>query len=379
MADSFTGLELRSTVTRDGELKLGLVPVRVDAPGDGEVVVRVEAAPINPSDLFLLLGPADLARATAGRDAHGPTLTAPIAADRMGAMKTRLDQSMAVGNEGAGVVVAAGPGAEALLGKTVGMLGGGMYTQYRKLKARDVVPLPDDATAADGASMFVNPLTALAFTEVMKRDGFKGIVHTAAASNLGQMLNRICLADGIPLVCIVRSEAQAALLRDQGAVHIVDSSKDDYRDRLEDAIAETGAMLAFDAIGGGKQVNDILMAMEAAANRGTSEYSRYGSNTFKQAYIYGALDMGPTILGRGLGFAWGVNGFLLTPFLQNAGMEKVMEMRARVAREIKSTFASHYTGTLGLADALDPANIAAYTRRATGEKYLIDPSAGAAG
>lgn len=374
MADTFEGLELRSEVTSEGELKLSLAPVSVDAPGDGEVVVRVEAAPINPSDLGLLLGPADPAQLVAGRDDHGPTLTGPIAPERLGAMKARLDQSLPVGNEGAGIVVAAGPGAKELLGKTVGMLGGAMYTQYRKLKARDVIALPDDASAADGASMFVNPLTALAFTEVMKRDGFTGIVHTAAASNLGQMLNRICLADGTPLVCIVRSEAQAALLRDQGATHVVDSSADDFRARLEDALAQTGATLAFDAIGGGRQVNDILMAMEAAANRNAQEYSRYGSNTFKQAYIYGALDMGPTILGRGLGFAWGVSGFLLTPFLQSAGMEKVVAMRARVAREIKTTFASSYTATLDLEETLSLAAVEAFNRKATGEKYLINPN-----
>lgn len=379
MADTFEGLELRSEITGGGELKLYLAPVTVGPPGDGEVVVRVQAAPINPSDLGLLLGPADPAQLVAGSNAHGPTLSAPIPADRLGAMKARLDQSLPVGNEGAGIVVAAGPGAEALLGKTVGMLGGAMYTQYRQLKARDCVPLPDDATAADGASMFVNPLTALAFTEVMKRDGFTGIVHTAAASNLGQMLNRICLADGIPLVNVVRKPEQAELLRSQGAKHVVDQSTDDYRARLEDALAETGATLAFDAVGGGKNVNDILMAMEAAANRNAKEYSRYGSSTFKQAYIYGALDMGPTILGRGLGFSWSVSGFLLTPFLQSAGMEKVVAMRSRVAKEIKTTFASAYTGTLSLAEALEPANVATYNRKATGEKFLIDPSRAHAG
>ena len=374
MADTFTGLELRSEVTSGGELKLSLTPVTVGPPGEGEVVVQVQAAPINPSDLGLLLGPADPAQLVAGSNEHGPTLTGPIAADRMGAMKARLDKALPVGNEGAGKVVAAGPGAEALLGKTVGMLGGAMYTQYRQLKARDCVPLPDDATAADGASMFVNPLTALAFTEVAKRDGFKGIVHTAAASNLGQMLNRICLADGIPLVNIVRKPEQAQLLRSQGAKHVVDQSADDYRAKLEDALAETGATLAFDAVGGGKNVNDILMAMEAAANRNAKEYSRYGSDTFKQAYIYGALDMSPTFLGRGLGFSWSVSGFLLTPFLTSAGMEKVIAMRTRVAKEIKTTFASAYTGTLSLAEALDAANIATYNRKATGEKFLIDPS-----
>ena len=374
MADSFTGLELRSTVTAGGELKLNLVPVTVGDPAADEVIVRVEATPINPSDLGLLLGPADPAALVAGSDANGPTLTGPIAAERLGAMKARLDQSLPVGNEGAGTVVAAGSAAANLIGKKVGMLGGAMYTQFRKLKARDCIPLPDNATAADGASMFVNPLTALSFPEVMRREGHTGLVHAAAASNLGQMLNRICLADGVPLVNIVRSPEQVELLREQGARYVVDSSSDSYRQDLEDALAETGATCFFDPIGGGKQINDVLMAMEAAANRNANEYSRYGSNTFKQAYIYGALDMGPTILGRGLGFAWSVSGFLLTPFLQQAGMEKVMAMRERVARELKTTFASHYTATLSLADALDPAMVATYNRKTTGEKYLIDPS-----
>ena len=378
MADTFSGLELRSTVTSGGELQLNLVPVTVADPVDDEVIVRVEATPINPSDLGLLLGAADPAALVAGSDANGPTLTAPIPPERLGAMKPRLDQSMPVGNEGAGTVVAAGPAAQALIGKRVGMLGGAMYTQFRKLKARDCIPLPDDASAADGASMFVNPLTALSFPEVMRREGHTALVHTAAASNLGQMLNRICIADGVPLVNIVRSDAQAQILRDLGAKHIVDSSAPDYKARLEDALAETGATIVFDAIGGGKQVNDILMGMEAAANRNAKEYSRYGSTTFKQAYIYGALDMGPTMLGRGLGFAWSVSGYLLTPFLQQAGMEKVMQMRKRVADELKTTFASNYTATLSLAEALDPANVATYNRKATGEKYLIDPSAGGA-
>ncbi len=375
MSEQFTGLELRSTVTSGNELKLTLVPVTVADPGDGEVIVRVEATPINPSDLGLLLGPADPAGLTPGRDANGPTLTASIPAERMGAMKPRLDQAMPVGNEGAGTVVAAGAGAETLLGRKVGMLGGAMYTQYRKLKARDCIPLPAGASVADGASMFVNPLTALSFLEVMRGEGHTALVHTAAASNLGQMLNRICIADGVPLVNIVRSEAQAAILREIGARHIVDSSAADYKARLEDALAETGATIAFDAIGGGRQVNDILLAMEAAANRNAKEYSRYGSDTFKQVYIYGALDMAPTTLGRALGFSWSVGGFLLTPFLQKAGMETVMKMRQRVADELTTTFASHYTGTLSLAEALDPAKVAVYNRKATGEKYLIDPSA----
>lgn len=375
MSNSFTGLELRSTVTSGNELKLNLVPMTVADPGEGEVIVRVEATPINPSDLGLLLGPADPATLTASSDANGPTLTASIPPERMGAMKPRLDQSMPVGNEGAGTVVAAGAGAEALLGKRVGMLGGAMYTQYRQLKVRDCIPLPDGASAADGASMFVNPLTALSFPEVMRREGHTALVHTAAASNLGQMLNRICLADGIPLVNIVRSAQQVAILRDLGATHIVDSSAPDYKQRLEHALVETGATIAFDAIGGGRQANDILLAMEAAANRNAKAYSRYGSDTFKQVYIYGALDMGSTTLGRALGFSWSVGGFLLTPFLQKAGMDTVMKMRQRVADELTTTFASHYTGTLSLAEALDPANVATYNRKATGEKFLINPSA----
>ncbi|MES2753599.1 MAG: zinc-binding dehydrogenase [Pseudomonadota bacterium] len=373
MADSFSGLELRSTVTGGGELKLHLEPITVADPGEGEVIVRVEATPINPSDLGLLLGAADPAGLVAGSDANGPTLTGPIPLERMGAMKARLDQAMPVGNEGAGTVVAAGAGAEALIGKRVGMLGGAMYTQFRKLKARDCIPLPAGASSADGASMFVNPLTALSFPEVMRREGHSALVHTAAASNLGQMLVRICQADGVPLVNIVRSEAQAALLRDLGAEHVVDSSAVDYRAKLEDALAATGATIAFDATGGGKLANDILMGMEAAANRNAKEYSRYGSDTFKQVYIYGALDMGPTILGRALGFSWAVGGFLLTPFLQKAGVETVMKLRQRVADELTTTFASHYSATLSLAEVLDPANVAIYNRKATGEKYLIAP------
>ena len=331
MAEAVTGLELRSKVTSAGKLELSLEPVTLDPPGEGEVIVRVEAAPINPSDLGLLLGPADPASAVAGGTAERPTLTLDIAPERMGMLAARLDQSMPVGNEGAGTVVQAGPGAEALIGKTVGMLGGAMYAQYRKLRARDVVPLKDGQTAADGASMFVNPLTALGFVETMRAEGHKAIVHTAAASNLGQMLNRICLADGVPLVNIVRSDAQAAILRDIGATHIVDSTAPDFRDALTAAIKATGATIAFDAIGGGKLGGQILAAMEAAASAGAA-YSRYGSTTFKQLYIYGALDIGPTILNRNFGFSWAVGGWLLTPFMGRRGKEVVGRMRARVRR-----------------------------------------------
>lgn len=372
--DTLTGLELRSLATPEGELKLSLEEVTVGSPGPDELVVRVEASPINPSDLGLLLGPADLSTAVAGGGADRPTLTLQIPPQRLRMLQARLGQSLPVGNEGAGIVVQAGENQRDLIGKRVGMLGGAMYATYRKLPARDAIPLPDDASAADGASMFVNPLTALAFPEVMRREGHKAIVHTAAASNLGQMLNRICQADGVPLVNVVRSDEQAKLLTDAGARYVVDSTAADFAAKLTDAIAETGATLAFDAIGGGKLANAILHAMEQAANRSASAYSRYGSTTFKQVYIYGGLDIGPTVLDRGFGFAWAVSGFLLTPFLQQAGMETVLKLRQRVASELKTTFASHYTDTISLAEALDPAMVEQYNRKATGKKFLIDPS-----
>lgn len=374
MANPLTGLELRSTISSEGNLTLSLEHVTLAAPGPDEIIVRVEAAPLNPSDLGLLLGPADVATLKAGGTPDHPTLTAAIPAARMPAMKPRLDQSMAVGNEGAGTVVLAGENVAELLGKKVGMLGGAMYAQYRRIAARDCIVLPEGATAADGASMFVNPLTALSMVETLRMEGHKALVHTAAASNLGQMLNRICIADGVPLVNIVRSEAQAAILREIGAKYIVDSSRSDFREKLTDAVAETGATLAFDAIGGGKIVNTILHAMEAAINRTATAYSRYGSATWKQVYVYGMLDTSPMELDRGYGLAWGVSGFLVTPFLMKLGLEGTLRLRARVAAELTTTFASHYTNTISLAEALDPKVVEAYAKKATGEKYLIDPS-----
>ena len=373
MSDT-AALELRSLVTAAGELKLSLEETTIGEPGPDEVVVRVEAAPINPSDLGLLLGPADLATMQAGGTPDRPTLTLQIPPQRMGMLKARLDQSLPVGNEGAGTVIAAGANAQDLIGKRVGMLGGAMYATHRKLAVRDTITLPEGTSAADGASMFVNPLTALAMPEVMRAEGHKALVHTAAASNLGQMLNRICLADGVPLVNIVRSTEQAQILRDAGAIHVVDSSAEGFRTSLTDAIAETGATIAFDAIGGGKLANAILHAMEAAASRNADAYSRYGSTTFKQVYIYGGLDVGPTLLDRGFGFAWSVSGFLLTPFLVKAGAAMTRALKERVARELTTTFASHYTDTISLADALNPEIVEQYQRKATGTKFLIDPS-----
>ena len=378
MGDGKSGLQLRSLLKKSGELEVSLVNVPTPEPADDEVVVRVEGTPINPSDLGLLFGPADMASATVSGTKDAPVITAkmPEAAIRM--MGARLDQSLPVGNEGAGTVVRTGSSdaAKALMGKTVSMIGGAMYSQYRTMKVRDVMELPAGTTAADGASWFVNPLTALGMTETMRRENHKALVHTAAASNLGQMLNKICIKDGIGLVNIVRSAEQAAILKKIGAKHIVDSTSPSFMDDLTAALVETGATIAFDAIGGGKLASQILTAMEIAANKSAKEYSRYGSNVFKQVYIYGSLDTRPTELTRAFGLTWSVSGWLLTPFLQKIGPAEIGRLRQRVASELKTTFASHYTKVVSLQEALDPANIAIYNKRTTGEKFLINPSKG---
>ena len=369
-----TGLQLRSLVTEDAKLELSLASVPTPTPGAGEILVRVEASPINPSDIGLLLGAADVSTAKASGTSAQPVLTFDIPAPYMRAMAGRVGQSMPAGNEGAGTVIAAGAGAEALVGRKVGMIGGAMYAQYRCVKAADCIVLPEGATSADGASCFVNPLTALGMVETMRREGHKALVHTAAASNLGQMLNRICIADGVALVNIVRSAEQVKLLTDMGATHVVDSSAATFTDDLTNALAETGATIAFDAIGGGKLAGQILTCMEIAVQRTAAEYSRYGSNTHKQVYIYGGLDIRPTEFTRGFGMAWGMGGWLLFPFLQKIGATDAQKLRDRVAAELKTTFASHYTAEISLAEALKPDVAAAYNRRATGEKLLINPT-----
>ena len=302
-------------------------------------------------------------------------MTADVPADMMKMVAARVGQSLAVGNEGAGTVIAAGASeaAQALIGKRVGVIGGEMYSQYRCVNAFMCLPLEEGTTAAQGASCFVNPLTALAMVETMRRENHTALVHTAAASNLGQMLNRLCLNEGIALVNIVRKPEQEAVLRALGAQYIINSGSEHFYDELTDALAATGATLAFDATGGGKLANQILTCMEAAAVRNMTDYNRYGSDVFKQVYIYGALDRGPTTLTRNFGFSWSVSGFLLTPFLQKVGIEKLLQMRAKVAAEIKTTFASHYTREVSLAGALSLDAIAVYGRQATGEKYLIKP------
>jgi NADPH:quinone reductase len=369
-----TGLQLQTTIKSSGELELKLAQVPVAAPDADEVLVRIEASPINPSDLGLLIGPADV---TTLKRAGGVT-TAQVPERFLPALKARLDEAMPVGNEGAGVVIAAGsdPAAQALVGKTVALLGGAMYGQYRTVKARDVLPLPAGASAADGASCFVNPLTALGMVETMRAEGHTALVHTAAASNLGQMLNKICLKDGVALVNLVRSAEQAKILTDIGAKYVVDSTSSDFQAELTQALIETNATIAFDAIGGGKLASQILSGMEAAANSRGGAYSRYGSSVFKQVYIYGSLDPRPSELARNFGLSWSVSGWLLTPFLAKLGAEGAQRLRQRVADELKTTFASHYTAEISLAEALEPAMIEAFNRKATGEKYLINPAKG---
>src|SRR5215470_5262882 len=378
MSDGKSGLQLRSLIKKTGELEISLLNVPTPEPGPDEVVVRVEATPINPSDLGLLVGAADLTTVKASGTREAPVITAKVPEGGMSAMAARLDQSMPVGNEGAGTVIKTGSSdaAKALMGKTVSMIGGAMYSQYRVMKVRDVMELPAGTTAADGASWFVNPLTALGMTETMRRENHKALVHTAAASNLGQMLNKICIKDGIGLVNIVRSQEQADILKKIGARHIVDSTAPNFMDDLTNALVETGATIAFDAIGGGKLASQILTAMEIAANKTAKEYSRYGSNVFKQVYIYGSLDTRPTELTRAFGLTWSVSGWLLTPFLQKIGPADIGRLRQRVASELKTTFASHYTKVVSLQETLDPANIAVYGKRATGEKFLINPAKG---
>jgi NADPH2:quinone reductase len=370
------GLQLRSQVSSNGELELSLQEIPTPEPGVNEVVVRVQAAPINPSDIGLLFGAADMQTAKQVGTATRPVVTAGIPERMMRAMAGRVGQSMPVGNEGAGTVIAAGssPRAQAMLGRMVAVLGGAMYSQYRCLNVEQCLLLPAGTTAAAGASCFVNPLTALGMVEAMRREGHTALVHTAAASNLGQMLNKVCIQDGIALVNIVRSAEQEQLLRSQGARHVCNSSAPDFLVSLTAALTATSATIAFDAIGGGKLAGQILTCMEAAVNRQAKEYSRYGSNVFKQVYIYGALDTSPTELTRNFGFTWSVGGWLVFEYLKRVSPAVMDGLKQRVIAELLTTFASQYVGELSLAGSLQLQAISAYGKRATGQKYLIDPS-----
>jgi len=373
-----TGLQLRSLVKPSGELELSLESVAITQPAPHEVLVRIEAAPINPSDIGLLFGAADMSTAKTSGTLDRPIVTARIPDAAMKSMAGRLDASLPVGNEGAGVVVAAGSSADAqaLLGKTVAVLGGAMYAQYRRLPADQCLLLPEGATPAEGASCFVNPLTALGMVETMRREGHTALVHTAAASNLGQMLNRICQQDGIGLVNVVRKQEQADLLKSLGAAYVCDASSATFLPDLIDALSASGATIAFDATGGGTLAGQILGCMEAALNKTANEYSRYGSTKHKQVYLYGGLDARPTEFVRNFGMAWGMGGWVLSAFLQKIGAEAVVKLKQRVVAELKTTFASHYAGELSLVEALQLEWIAAYGQRATGTKFLINPIKG---
>lgn len=373
-----TALQIQSTLTENGKLQVALKDVGIPTPADHEVVVRIEAAPINPSDLGVLFGPADINAAETSGSGADTVLTAPVADALMLRFKGRVGQPLTVGNEGAGVVVAAGKSdeAQALMGKTVGLFGGAMYAQYRAIPAAMCLPLEEGTSAKEGASCFVNPLTSLGMVETMKMEGHKALVHTAAASNLGQMLNKICMADGVELVNIVRKQEQVDILKALGAKYICNSSDENFMADLTDAIYATGATIAFDATGGGRLADQILTAMEMAEQRKPSEYSIYGSATHKQVYLYGSLEMSPTTLSRGYGMAWGVGGWLLPLFLAKVGMEKGNELRARVARELKTTFASHYTQEVSLVEMLNADVAKQYNLKTTGEKYLLCPQKG---
>lgn len=369
--------ELRSHVSEEGILTLSIENINVTEPGADEVIIQVEAAPINPSDLGLMIGPADISKMEFVGTEKNPRVTMPLSPPAVHALKLRLGQSLPVGAEGAGTVIQAGKNVTAMIGKKVGIYGGtdgGLYTKYFKTHFHNCIPLGEDTDVAEGAALFVNPLMALAMVETVRLEGHTALIHTAAASNLGQMLVKICKADNIELVNIVRSEEQAEILRNLGAEHIVNSSADDFKESLTAAIAKTGATVAFEAVGGGKLSNYILHAMEAVARKSMVKYSRYGSDSLKQIYIYGGLDVGPTILDRGYGFSWSVSAFLLPIFLKKIGVEASLKLRKRIITELKSTFSSQYTDVLSLKDVLKLKNISSYTAKKTGQKYLINPT-----
>ncbi|MDB9997803.1 zinc-binding dehydrogenase [bacterium] len=372
-----TSKEIRSKVTSEGNIEISIATVAKPIPSDDEVLIRVEAAPINPSDLGLLLSfGADLTSINVTGTGDETVTSMKIHPGLMGAMKPRLDESMQVGNEGSGVIVDAGVNAKDLIGKTVGLAGGSMYSQYRCVPAASCLVMNDGTSSSEAASSFVNPLTALAFIETMKMENHTAIVHTAAASNLGQMLVKICKADSVPLVNIVRKQEQVDILKNIGAEHICNTSDPDFMETLVIALIATGATLGFDATGGGNSgelPGQILAAMEIAANKTAKEYSRYGSDTYKQVYIYGGLDQSPTILKRAFGMSWGLGGWLLTPMIGKIGMERFGQMRQRVAKEITTTFASTYVQEVSFEEMLQPEIIKSYAKQATGKKYLVTP------
>ena len=367
---STTGKQIFTTLEADGTLTVEVAESTFPEPKGSQVLVRMEAAPINPSDLALLFSAADLENAE-----YSPgKIVAKMPEPFLSGSKGRHGQRMPVGNEGSGTVVAAGenPAAQALIGQPVACVPGSAFSQYAIAEAAMCLPL-GDVSSEDGASAFVNPMTALGFVETARMEGHKAIVHSAAASNLGQMLNKICQEDGMDLVNIVRKQEQVDILKDIGATHIVNSSDDDFMKRLRSAIDTTDAYLGFDPIGGGDTVDTIFKAMEQVAVSKMSEFSRYGSDQPKKMYIYGRLDLGPTILTPSYGFGFTLSGWLLTPFLQKAGMETVMRMRKRVLDNLTTTFASSYKSKVTLEQMLEKDAAMDYRLMRTGEKYLVTP------
>ena len=368
---STTGKQLFTTLESDGTLTVEIAETTFPDPTGNQVLVKMEAAPINPSDLAILTGAADFENAEYSPGKVVAKMPEPFNTGS----KARHGQRLPAGNEGAGTVVAAGDGemAQGLMGQRVACVPGSAFSQYAIADAAMCLPLGDHSAEA-GASSFVNPMTALGFVENAKMDGQKAILHTVGASNLGQMLNRICQEDGIALVNIVRKADQAELLKSQGAEHVVNSSDEDFMDQLRSAIEATGAFYGFDPIGGGQMVDHCFKAMEQVAVSQMSEYSRYGSNQAKRMFIYGRLDFGPTVLTPAYGFGWTLSGWLLTPFLQSAGMETVMRMRKRVLDNLTTTFASNYKEKVDLEGMLTKDAILDYRQMKTGEKYLVTPN-----
>lgn len=365
-----TGKQLFTTLTSDGKLTLEIAEQTFPEPTGNQVLVKMEAAPINPSDLAILTSAADFDNADYSEGKVVADMPEPFLSGQRG----RHGQRLPAGNEGAGTVVATGDGdmAKALMGQRVACVPGTAFSQYAIADAMMCLPLGDH-DAETGASSFVNPMTALGFVETARMEGHDAIIHLAAASNLGQMLNRICVEDGMKLVNIVRKTEHVELLRQAGAQYVVNSSDDDYMKQLRAAIDETGAFLGFDPIGGGQASDQVLKAMEQVAAGRMSEYSRYGSDQDKKMYMYGRLDLSPTILTPSYGLQWCIQGWLLTPFLQRAGMETVVKMRTRVQQNLTTTFASNYKARVTLEEMLTKDAISDYRQMKTGEKYLVTP------
>lgn len=373
-----SGLQLRSLVKPNGELELSLAETIIPPPAPDEVVVRIAAAPINPSDILLMLTGADISTMRQTGSGKAAVLNMDLPPDAFSLATARIGLSLPLGYEAAGVVIAAGASdaAQALQGKTVAMFGGGMLAEYCLQKAAGCLLLPEGVTPAEGSTAHVNPLTALGIAETVRREGYPSMIHTAAASALGQMLVKICQKDGIELVNIVRGKAQEDILRGLGARYVCNSTSPGFEAELVEAAAATKARVAFDAVAGGTLAGKILNAMHVAASRNMTTYSRYGSPEHKQLYFYGNLDLSPTVIERSFGMAWGIGGWSMPNFMEQIGPAEVSKLKARVAAEIRTTFASHFSKEISLVDAVLAENITAYTKLATGEKYLVNPTRG---